>query len=85
MIRWPNLGILPMSCAMTKDHPEESKAADPVPRAQLTAAARRALEEAAARRAQASIERPAPEINGRPGPDPVRFGDWEVNGIACDF
>lgn len=28
---------------------------------------------------------PAPEVGGRGGPDPVRFGDWEKNGIAVDF
>jgi len=52
---------------------------------QLTDVARRALEEAAARRVQANTEKPVPEINGRQGPDPVRFGDWEVRGIASDF
>jgi hypothetical protein len=25
------------------------------------------------------------EINGRDGPEPVRYGDWEVKGIASDF
>jgi len=25
------------------------------------------------------------EKNGRDGPDPVRHGDWEVNGVATDF
>ena len=34
--------------------------------------------------AQASEARPK-EINGRDGPDPVRYGDWEVKGIASDF
>ena len=29
-------------------------------------------------------ERPR-EIGGREGPDPVRYGDWENNGIASDF
>jgi Protein of unknown function (DUF1674) len=27
----------------------------------------------------------APEIGGRNGPDPVRYGDWEKSGIAVDF
>ena len=27
----------------------------------------------------------ANEIGGREGPDPVRYGDWENNGIASDF
>jgi hypothetical protein len=28
---------------------------------------------------------PAPEIGGRDGLDPVRYGDWEKGGIAVDF
>jgi hypothetical protein len=49
--------------------------------------AARALAEAAARRAQIdakSKDRPK-EINGRTGPDPARFGDWETKGLASDF
>ncbi|MCR6659897.1 MAG: DUF1674 domain-containing protein [Asticcacaulis sp.] len=43
--------------------------------------------EAEARRASAAVEAEAlpREINGRDGPEPVRFGDWEVKGIASDF
>jgi hypothetical protein len=53
--------------------------------ARLAAAAARALAEAEARRAAApSPERP-PEVGGRDGPEPVRFGDWERRGIAVDF
>lgn len=48
--------------------------------------AQRALAEAAARRAEADAQAaPPPEVNGRKGPEPVRFGDWEVKGIAIDF
>ena len=25
------------------------------------------------------------ELNGRGGLDPVRYGDWEVKGLASDF
>lgn len=25
------------------------------------------------------------EIGGRKGPEPTRYGDWEVNGIISDF
>lgn len=25
------------------------------------------------------------EFGGRPGPDPVRYGDWEKNGRCIDF
>jgi hypothetical protein len=24
-------------------------------------------------------------LSGRKGPDPVRYGDWEVKGVATDF
>jgi len=50
-------------------------------------AAARALAEAQARRAEIdrrSKEQPR-ELNGRNGPDPARYGDWEVKGIASDF
>ena len=49
-------------------------------------AAKRALAEAEARKAaaKAAPEKPR-EINGRKGPDPARYGDWEVKGIASDF
>jgi hypothetical protein len=26
-----------------------------------------------------------PEIGGRGGPDPTRYGDWEINGRCVDF
>ncbi len=50
----------------------------------LSEAARRALAEAEARRAKPKPDRPR-EIGGREGPEPVRYGDWEVKGIASDF
>ncbi|WGD29251.1 DUF1674 domain-containing protein [Ancylobacter sp. WKF20] len=51
----------------------------------LSPAAERALAEAAARRAaQAPLDLPR-EIDGREGPEPVRYGDWENKGIASDF
>lgn len=52
---------------------------------ELPAAARRALAEAEARRQAASAPPPPAEIGGQAGPDPVRFGDWEKNGIVSDF
>ncbi|MEO1066242.1 MAG: succinate dehydrogenase assembly factor 4 [Pseudomonadota bacterium] len=53
----------------------------------LTAAAKRALAEAAERRAanDAQTQEAAKEINGREGPEPVRYGDWEKNGLISDF
>jgi hypothetical protein len=52
----------------------------------LSDAARRALAEAAERRAaeqfafHISLERGGPA-----GPEPTRFGDWERKGVAVDF
>jgi hypothetical protein len=51
----------------------------------LSPAARRALEEAAARRAAAEAVAMAEEKGGRDGPEPTRFGDWERKGVAVDF
>ncbi len=54
---------------------------------ELPEAAKRALAEAAAQRKQAEeLAAQSPkEINGRKGPDPARYGDWERKGIAIDF
>jgi len=59
--------------------------ADPADRPDLPPEARRALDEAAARRrAAGSVDLPV-ELGGRDGPEPVRYGDWERKGIAVDF
>ncbi len=52
----------------------------------VSAAAQRALAEANERRRQreTAAERPK-EIDGRGGSEPVRYGDWEVKGLASDF
>jgi hypothetical protein len=53
----------------------------------LSPQAERALAEAAARRAEyEKKEAGLPhEIGGRGGKEPVRYGDWEVKGMATDF
>jgi hypothetical protein len=51
----------------------------------LTPEARRALAEAEVRRQRAANQPRPPEIGGRTGPEPTRFGDWETGGIASDF
>ena len=57
----------------------------PEPAPNLPPAAQRALAEAAERRAaEKALELP-PELGGREGPEPVRYGDWEKKGIAVDF
>ena len=59
----------------------------PDAKADLPAAAKRALAEAEERRKKAAAEAEPlpPELGGRDGPEPVRYGDWEKKGIAVDF
>lgn len=47
--------------------------------------AQRALAEAEARRKAAKKVEMPPELGGRDGPEPVRYGDWEKKGLAIDF
>jgi hypothetical protein len=51
----------------------------------LSPQAERALAEAQARRLAQTETKLAREINGRSGPEPTRYGDWENKGIASDF
>jgi len=51
----------------------------------LSPPAKRALAEAEQRRRAADAAPPPKEVNGRKGPDPARYGDWEKKGIASDF
>jgi hypothetical protein len=63
----------------------ELEALGAAPDKPLAPAARRALEEAAARRAVA-VPQGEPHENGGPrGLEPTRFGDWERKGLAVDF
>ena len=58
------------------------------PGKQLSPAARRALEEAAQRRAsnEAQADQVKPiETAGPKGVEPTRYGDWERGGIVYDF
>lgn len=55
------------------------------PNKPLNPAARRALEEAEARRLAAGVAERAPERGGPKGPEPTRYGDWERKGLATDF
>ena len=54
-------------------------------RPDLPPAAQRALAEAEERRATAARLALPPELGGRDGPEPVRYGDWERKGLAIDF
>jgi hypothetical protein len=83
MIRLPNDNEIEEASAMNAGKANDPGAASPGARI-LSLAARRALAEAEARRAQHERARPL-EVNGRGGLDPVRYGDWEVKGLAADF
>ncbi len=65
----------------------EIRAPAAAPGKSLSPAAQRALAEAAERRAAIdAVAKSMPkELNGRGGTEPVRYGDWEVGGIASDF
>ena len=47
--------------------------------------AKKALEEAAERKNKSARVRLPKELDGRDGPEPTRFNDWEKNGITSDF
>lgn len=52
---------------------------------ELSAIAKRALQEAELRSiTQQNLMMPK-EINGRIGLEPTRYNDWEKKGIICDF
>jgi hypothetical protein len=51
----------------------------------LSSAARRALEEAAARRNAEAVQDKPVELGGPAGLEPTRYGDWERKGLAVDF
>lgn len=73
---------------MPTDPPAPQK---PPQKSPLSPAAERALAEAEARRAERARQTSGPgedagkEIDGPNGPEPTRYGDWEINGIAADF
>jgi hypothetical protein len=71
--------------AATEVPPEAATVSPPGGGADLPPAALRALAEAEARRRRACPAALPPELGGRDGPEPVRFGDWELKGLAIDF
>ena len=57
------------------------------PRLPLSEAAKRALAEAKARRAEIDAKGAfaTKEEGGRGGLEPGRYGDWEIKGLTSDF
>jgi hypothetical protein len=78
----------PLPEPMSKHDQQNAAPGSPAPkRKQLPPAAQRALAEAETRRQayrEAEAARPK-ELGGRGGKEPVRYGDWEVKGLAADF
>lgn len=66
---------------MPEDHPREEQETHE----RRQKAGERALAEAEARRNAAAAKDLPPELGGRKGPEPTRFGDWEKDGITSDF
>jgi len=71
---------------MTSNSSKSAASTSEEDKPELTPEAKRALAEAAERRAlqakQAGLD---PEKGGPQGEEPTRFGDWERKGIAYDF
>ena len=67
--------------------PTRDAAADAATGKSLSEPAKRALAEAEdRRRAYREAEAAMPkEVGGRGGKEPVRYGDWEIKGLASDF
>lgn len=70
---------------MTDDKNPANENDEDTPKKVLSAAAKRALEEAEIRRNVKANQKLEKEYGGRGGEDPSRFGDWEINGRAIDF
>jgi hypothetical protein len=71
---------------MTSDTEDGASPPGANPEKTLSPAARRALEEADARRKAARQNEAAKkEIGGPKGEEPTRYGDWERGGRAVDF
>jgi hypothetical protein len=47
--------------------------------------AQKALEEAEQRKKNMQKTKLPKELDGRDGPEPTRYDDWEKNGIVSDF
>ena len=66
------------------DQPKKASSPEEIA-ARIAEAARRANQEAEARRAAAKPLQLPPEKGGQKGPEPTRYGDWEKKGLISDF
>lgn len=86
--RYAKSKAMPSNPDRPPQRPASGAVADPAgKKPPLPPAAQRALAESEARRAARETKAPdqPKEVGGRDGPDPTRYGDWEVNGLASDF
>lgn len=60
-------------------------AAEPDPNGAAGAAGTAAKSDGKARRATARPVKKVEEVGGPEGPEPTRYGDWEVGGRCTDF
>jgi hypothetical protein len=68
------LGKQDTACHMTRMSKDDSRAPPPSP-----------TPPAATPDGDAVPPRPAREIGGPKGPEPTRYGDWEIGGRCSDF
>ncbi len=68
----------------SKDHAALPGSANAVPK-NRSPEAERSLREAEQRNKAKAPLRLAKEVGGRGGEEPVRYGDWEIKGLASDF
>lgn len=75
--------------AATSSRELERELPNAAPGKVLSPAARRALAEAALRKADLDLKTAqltkVPELDGRGGLEPVRYNDWEIKGLTSDF
>lgn len=83
----PNTGPDPVATTAGNENAPVFNAGVPhaTPEKPLSEVARRALLEAADRRAAEQTTESASEYGGPTGPEPTRYGDWEKKGLAVDF
>ncbi|PNE12253.1 MAG: hypothetical protein CR217_04660 [Beijerinckiaceae bacterium] len=87
--RGPGGSGKPARAAVRRFSRRHQEYGDATARAAANSAKRRGgrLAEAEERGRPGALNQPAArkEINGRDGPEPVRYGDWELRGFASDF
>ena len=75
----------PVSSESAAQTPALAEVEGGAPGKTLSDAAKRALAEAAERRALAEAAALPSEDGGPAGLEPTRYGDWERKGVAVDF